>query len=550
MNNKVKTILKPDTRKLSTGLMLIFTCFTLEGCRLRPPSRLGPQQGAEAGPLPTVSPSPSVVPTPSTSPTPTAINSYFNIFNPSWQVDGYHLLTAAQTLQTFPIHTNDGSEVATLMDGAARYGMRIQLIDQAKISLRVQAFILTADESGYTIADHLIAAQKRGVLVKVIVDPIINGKLDDHKMYFYLLRNGIKVQGYEFLYANFIAGLSQQRTFGDTWMDANMRYHEKFFIADAESTNDARAIIGGANMANEYFYVEKENPIKMWRDQDVIVRGPIVSDTARIFDRTYQEFINEKIAKQMVDFDQYALLFNLPFFKGIGGLSKPNQTLVGRLNIAQATATNLNWKPALLRLIQSRPRYKEDLIAPIYFDMIEQSKSTIDIVNAYFVPDVSTVAALVRAVARGVKVRIITNHVMAQEIENLGNVSRASYKALMSANTSNPGAGKLEIFEWGSHKVLNNGEGQNHAKFAVFDQRAAIVGSFNIDPRSRFLNAESVVAFDHPDAVRDLNTIIQSYLDPKLTIPVTQALADQYSDPNGPNSKLSQQLWNLFTQYL
>ena len=35
-----------------------------------------------------------------------------------------------------------------------------------------------------------------------------------------------------------------------------------------------------------------------------------------------------------------------------------------------------------------------------------------------------------------------------------------------------------------------------HAKFAVFDRRLSLVGSYNLDPRSATLNSETVVVFE------------------------------------------------------
>ena len=36
-----------------------------------------------------------------------------------------------------------------------------------------------------------------------------------------------------------------------------------------------------------------------------------------------------------------------------------------------------------------------------------------------------------------------------------------------------------------------------HAKYAVFDRRMAFVGSYNMDPRSRNLNAETLIVFEN-----------------------------------------------------
>ena len=43
-----------------------------------------------------------------------------------------------------------------------------------------------------------------------------------------------------------------------------------------------------------------------------------------------------------------------------------------------------------------------------------------------------------------------------------------------------------------------------HAKYAVFDRRISIVGSYNMDPRSRTLNSESAIVFENEVLSRQL----------------------------------------------
>jgi phosphatidylserine/phosphatidylglycerophosphate/cardiolipin synthase-like enzyme len=43
-----------------------------------------------------------------------------------------------------------------------------------------------------------------------------------------------------------------------------------------------------------------------------------------------------------------------------------------------------------------------------------------------------------------------------------------------------------------------------HAKYAVFDRRVSIVGSYNMDPRSRTLNSESAIVFENKNLSRQL----------------------------------------------
>jgi phosphatidylserine/phosphatidylglycerophosphate/cardiolipin synthase-like enzyme len=64
----------------------------------------------------------------------------------------------------------------------------------------------------------------------------------------------------------------------------------------------------------------------------------------------------------------------------------------------------------------------------------------------------------------------------------------------------------VQIWEWQGRRTHANDqtEGTIHAKYAVFDRRMSIVGSYNMDPRSRKLNSESAIVFENEELSRQL----------------------------------------------
>lgn len=114
-------------------------------------------------------------------------------------------------------------------------------------------------------------------------------------------------------------------------------------------------------------------------------------------------------------------------------------------------------------------------------------------------------------------------------------VGRAKYTEMYQAAT---GPGTLEIFEWVGHDVLANGEGQNHSKYLIADGKAVIVGSFNLDPRSRYLNTESVVVLENASEAakytaafnEGLTTAYSLYVSPEQAkeLGVPKDLEDQF----------------------
>jgi len=93
------------------------------------------------------------------------------------------------------------------------------------------------------------------------------------------------VEGYEALYLQW---LTAEVKLTDP-LRPNKRFHDKMWVVDGESPEGGLAIVGGLNIANEYFRVDPA-PANRWHDQDILLRGPIVKDVSRAFDRNYAFF--------------------------------------------------------------------------------------------------------------------------------------------------------------------------------------------------------------------------------------------------------------------
>jgi putative cardiolipin synthase len=479
----------------------------------------------------------------------------FRLFTPTYDFNPNDRFSAEAVLYRFPLSSGKSSEFATLKPGLELYAARMQLLNQAKTSVRIQALLFTADESGYEIATKLIELVKKGLRVKIIVDPVSNITLSEQKLYYQMRKAGISIEGYEFMYLNFIAGMKQRGSIGATISDLNNRYHEKYFLIDAENPAAAIGIIGGSNLANDYFRADIENPARMWTDTDIVVRGAVVADMLRLFEENVAEFVERK---RKLGLSHLGHAWDIARARSQdSSTTRPTrlrQLVVDRLRAAASKPVNFEWHEADARVVQSRPRHQEDLIAPAYIDFIDSSLKTVDIANAYFIADADLIAAIGRAVRRGVKVRIITNSESSLDFTKasvvLVSAARAAYGAVMKANANAANGGTVEIYEWGGHTQLKNGEGQIHSKFAVFDQRAAIVGSFNFDPRGRNLNSENIIALENPDLVMPLSQEIERFVQPGFSTIVTASQAASYAVTDSRKASLLQRISSILTPYL
>jgi len=114
------------------------------------------------------------------------------------------------------------------------------------------------------------------------------------------------------------------------------------------------------------------------------------------------------------------------------------------------------------------------------------------------------------AARRCVKAIILTNSPETNDLPMLNIVGRRYYEEILAVNNEpaiqSCDGGGVQIWEWQGRRTGAAGrtDGTIHAKYAVFDRRVSLVGSYNLDPRSRSLNSETAIVFE--------NQILSGYL--------------------------------------
>jgi putative cardiolipin synthase len=171
---------------------------------------------------------------------------------------------------------------------------------------------------------------------------------------------------------------------------------------------------------------------------------------------------------------------------------------------------DLKYEEAKCRFFQNRPRFRETYIEQAYLKSIHGAKKEILIGNAYFVPSNLFVETIKDAVRRCVKVIILTNSPGTNDLPMLTIVGRDYYDDILAVNNEplvqSCDEGGVQIWEWQGRRThaTEQTEGTMHAKFAVFDRRISILGSYNMDPRSRALNSETAIVFENKELSQQL----------------------------------------------
>lgn len=466
----------------------------------------------------------------------------FGIFDDQYNFTRNAHANFSYAKQRFPVRSSLDSEIALLNSTSDNLAVRWKLLEEAKHSVKIQTLAFWGDESGWEFTKKLIELHKKGIKVQIIVDPISNLDPRAQYMFFVLQNNGVMVEGFEILYLFFLNGMSPGDKFADSLNKLNLRPHEKMFIVDSEDPSLARAIVGGSNISKHYFRIEPSKPTAMWRDRDVIVKGQIALDIAGHFDENYRDLLDIKRNHSLFNTDlMWEYYFKTREKYGYDSsktrMLKPDQNpvIIQEFKRVANMPVQLKWIAAdKIRPLRNRPRHKEWLIEDAYLDFVDSAKERISIMNAYFIPSEQMQEALKRAARRGVHVRILTNSRESSTVDLMPVAGRATYKNLLEVNKEQlPEGGKIEISEWMADEGLHNGEGHHHGKYAIFDGKASIVGSYNLEARSRLYNSENVIAVLDDEFSRDLLDIFEDEYSPGYSRKISLTEAESFRKPEG-----------------
>ena len=459
----------------------------------------------------------------------------------------------------FPVRGPDECELAVLQGGEDSFAVRMEALKNAQVSIRIQALVFKGDESGLRIAEVLKQKKAAGLDVRVIVDAFSNPWLQTQWLFFDLKQHGIEVEGYEAMALQWLNEVPIPLLTPHTDPEQlDKRFHEKMWIIDGE-TDDALAITGGLNIGNEYFRADPDDPDNTWRDQDIVVRGAVVGDLVKAFDRNFDYFVGVKKSRGIFNTNLYwEATRNVLDKTGMVPITyTTDPAIVTNVVELEARRPTLSFRHAACRFLQNRPRLKETYIQQAYIKLIEQAQSEVLIANAYFVPTPSISMALTDAAKRCVSVQLISNSPDTNDLPEITLVGRGHYKDLLSVNGTpevmackNADAG-IRIWEWTGQAAdeSTRSQGTMHSKFAVVDKQRSLVGSYNLDPRSEKLNSETAVVFLEPGLSQQLR---HKFFDDDLDYSreVTPGQAAEFESPEDVIKRFRKSIGELFEQHL
>ena len=394
--------------------------------------------------------------------------------------------------------TRSGFRLLAVGDDA--FDARLALLRRAERSLDLQYYYIRRDETGRTFLRELRDAASRGVRIRLLVDDFYATEVED------LLAGLAAYPNAEVRLFNPMPLRRGSPIFrlafssGDFQL-YNHRMHNKLFVAD-----NAVAIYGGRNIANEYFMQHRE---ANFIDLDVISTGPVVTDLSASFDRYWNSELSWPVqalgkpadaaaARRHFDHavDDARVTPNQADTDPFGQSTIETQLRQGRLMMSYATAQVYSDPPekASSRTLAMEPTQAvSGLLAAI-----AGANQELVLVSPYFVPGAVGMPMVRSARENGIRIMLITNSLGSTD-EPLAHNGYAAYREEMLRL----GVELYEVSPVQTRRVRRFGDfGRSiprlHAKVAVVDRQRLLVGSANLDGRSAVGNTEIGVVIDSP----------------------------------------------------
>lgn len=310
-----------------------------------------------------------------------------------------------------------GNKIEVLRNGDEIFPAMLASIRSARRTINFESYIYWSGDIGKDFADALTERAREGVKVHVLLDAVGAARMDK-RWVAQLTEAGAQVRQYHPV----------------SWYELghlNNRTHRKLLIVDGSI-----GFTGGVGIAPEW--TGRAQDPDHWRDTHFRVEGPVVAQMQAVF---LDNWI--KLSGEVLHGDDY---------------------------FPQLAASGTK----RAQMFSSSPTGGSESMELMYLLAITSATRTIDLSSAYFVPDDLTVRALVAALKRGVKVRIIVpgEHI---DSETSRFASRARWQ---------------EPLAFGA-LIAEYAPTMYHCKVLIVDGLLTSVGSTNFDNRSFRLNDEA-----------------------------------------------------------
>ncbi|WP_417362829.1 phospholipase D family protein [Gallaecimonas pentaromativorans] len=399
-----------------------------------------------------------------------------------------------------------GTGVRLLWDNKDALATRLALIQNAKASIDAQYYQWRADTSGKLLLAAVLDAAERGVRVRLLIDDV---HTDDDPLIARLnVHQNVSIRLFNPFGSRVLTPITRPLEWLWDFSRANHRMHNKALIVDGELV-----VLGGRNVGDEYFGL---HPRRNFLDMDLLAVGPIAEDVAEAFDLFYNAQwavpVSRLISLRPLKREARQAFKNLKAF-----WDRPQcQALLASLPrgvleqpLHPAGMEVLFDPPSKVHPLRKQRRRAGSRTAIALGRLARETRHELLVVSPYLVPSGEILGQMGQLKGAGAQVRILTNSLAANDVV----IAHSGYAAQRHAML----ATGIELFELASDADLPGGQEAGsqsglHAKLIAYDKRRLFVGTFNLDPRSIFINTEMGLLLDCPAIVAELEAQLAPYV--------------------------------------
>jgi len=429
------------------------------------------------------------------------------------------------------ITAHPGETGAYILDtGAEALLARAWLADHAQFTIEVQYFIWSSDNIGILATEALLRAAERGVKVRVIVDDLLIDAPD--KTLLALAKHpSVDIRIYNPRHQVGTPFYKRALNVVTDFRGVNQRMHDKTFIVDGKV-----AITGGRNMADEYFDYDREYT---FRDRDALVVGEAVQAMRSNFDAFWASplavpvearFDGLGLMKKNVKVDDAEVQ---QVYRELHAYAQQPENFAPEVRAA-IDATPVAFERLAREMAWGRVEFIHD--APgkngnrwslggggkssvALAELVAGARESVVIQSPYLVMSDNAKALFKQAVARGVKVRILTNSLASTDNMQAFSGYRSQRKQLLKMGLDireyKPDPANRALLMSRVNPPAEPPVFALHAKSMVVDGKIAYIGTFNFDPRSENLNTEVGVVVHHAGLAQRLQALMEADMRPE-----------------------------------
>jgi putative cardiolipin synthase len=440
--------------------------------------------------------------------------------------------------------TRNDSGFALVGSAELAFTSRMTLIKGAEKTLDLQYYAIHADDTTDRMFAALREAAGRGVRVRILLDDFNTAGKDAQVLKLAFEKN-IEMRLFNPLPSNRASALWRIVSSLSDAARLQRRMHNKIFVAD-----NAVAITGGRNLGDTYFgQSEGVNFV----DIDLLASGRIARDLSRSFDQYWNNPLAYPVQSLMTAKDIDALKprpFTQPANSGEVSTSvadlmalpaeTANMTTVSRVAVSPSGLTTtiaalpdttnlrqLSWTWAAATVLVDKPskiaddadatEQSSDTAVDGLLSLMARAKTDLLVVSPYFVPGAEMMKQFADIRKRGVRVRVLTNSLASNDAV-AAHAGYARYREGLIAMG-------IEMYEMRSEQrgtVASFGTGSGsgggssgasraslHAKAVVVDNRLLVVGSMNLDLRSKLQNSEVAIVIRNRKLAQEATALIE-----------------------------------------